>query len=586
MQAQVPALAQVQVQRTIVYLATDQDTARTVLALPSGAWQAFSPTTTYPLKDGAALWVQMQLSVNTPNANSDAAPATGWRIELPKPFIDSLELHPINAISAPSTDSKLPVQTAGDTIANQAWPAPGLYPQVILPSMAAGQHTVLLRITNNVPANFDLPLMSADQAQTQKTDLLVKIGFAVAVLFFMVLVSGCLAAIYRESAYAIYSLYALVTALFVLAYTGAGAYLLWPTATQWAPVSIQVSALLSVVAQLLFCFVSFDAAKIHPAWRPISWTTALASLAAAIAIPFVHDINVHLVIFLVPLALNVVLFSCIVLLRLRQGDLTAKLWMLANTPTLTLILLSALDHLGFVSQAIVGYHWVVYAITFEVPILLLALLLRAKTRHAQIVQTQLREQLDPLTGCILPRAYNDAALPMWDKAAALGQDLAVVYVQVMQPNLPYLGSASQAIGSERIVRVLRTVFRQEDTFAQVQDNVYAVLMPGKALGESLQNRLIRLVAQLHMLSHALKTGYPLRTRVSACTNRSLPMPWPDVHRILLEKFSDEPSWGKRSIRIISKRQSQRFNDSDLSNFWALAAQAEADADSLPKPQAP
>ncbi len=575
---------QVQVQRTIAYLATGQDTAQTVLALPSTVWKPFSPTNTYPLGDGAALWVQMQLSVNTPNAkadaSADAAPATGWRIELPKPFIDTLELHPINTNN---TDGKLRVQTAGDTIANQAWPAPGLYPQVILPSMPAGQHTVLLRITNNVPANFKLALISADQAQAQKLDLLIKIGFAIAVLLCMVLVSGCLAVIYRESAYALYSVYALMTALFGLAYSGAGAYLLWPTATQWSAASIHTSALLSVVAQLLFCFVSFDAVKIHPVWRPIIWTTTLLSLAAAVAIPLVElNINIFLVAFLLPLVLNIVLMSCIVLSRLRQGDLTAKLWTLAYIPLLTLILLTALDHLGFVSQSVVGYHWLVYAIALEVPILLVALMLRAKSRHAKTVQTQLHQQLDPLTGCIVPRAYNDAAMPMWDKAAQLNQDLAVVYVQVMQPNLPYLGTASHAIGIERIVRVLRTVFRQEDTFAQVRDDVYAVLMPGKALGESLQNRLIRLVAQLHMLSHQLKTEYPLRTRVSACTNRSMPMPWPDVHRILLDKFNEDSSWDKRSIRIVSKPRSQRFNDEDLSDFWALAAQAEANSDGLPK----
>jgi GGDEF domain-containing protein len=259
--------------------------------------------------------------------------------------------------------------------------------------------------------------------------------------------------------------------------------------------------------------------------------------------------------------------------------------MLAYLPLALILVLQAIDNLGVSSRAITGYYWGMYCLLFEVPVLLLALVLRAKARDAHRVVQYARQQLDPLTGFFLPRAYQDNARPLWEHAGELDVDLAVVYVQITQPTRPsaLLDGHSQAPGSERIVRVLRTVFRQEDTYAQIRDDVYAVLMPDKAIGEPLQTRLARLVAQLHMLSQELKTDYPLRTRVAVCTSRSLPIPWPDMHRTMLDKFNTEKNWDKRSILIVPRRHSQRVSDSDLSDFWAHAVEADARSKGSPHP---
>lgn len=556
--------------RALALVTTTRQTIESVQATPLADWQTFNPSTTYPLNADAALWVQMQLSVS-PSTTT----AKDWRIQLPKPFIDRFELHPIGS------DSGLPVQTAGDNIPNQAWPVPGLYPQVLLPSMASGQHTALLRIVNNVPANFQLQLLSQSQAQAEKTDVLVNISAVTVLLMCMMVVSACLGLVFRDSAYAWYSVYALLTSLFVVGYTGLASYLLWPAASNWPPSAVHITAALSVLVQMVFCYRCFDAFKLRPglqlAVRAAVFITLIATACLYIAI---GSISLFLVLFLGPMIANAVLIVWIVLPRLRQGDTTAKLWLVAYLPLMILVALTAFDNLGFFAHSVVGYHWVIYSLAFEMPLLLLALLLRAKSRHAQAVIQHTRGQLDPLTGFVLPRAYQAVAEPMWQQSAAAGEHLAVVYIQITQPGVPYLAGSSHAPRSESIVRVLRTVFRQEDSYAQINSDLYAILVPGKMQTELLQNRLTRLVAQLRVLSQELKTDYPLRARIAACTNRSLPQSWSDVHTALLGKFNDETHWGKRSIHIVSKRHSQRSDEPDLSDFWAHAYRAEASTDGL------
>jgi hypothetical protein len=290
------------------------------------------------------------------------------------------------------------------------------------------------------------------------------------------------------------------------------------------------------------------------------------------------DIRIQSAVFFFALLINWMLILAMVCGRLLRGELSAKLWVLAYMPLASVIILASIDHFGMSARSLVGYYWPTYALTFEIPILLLALILRAKARDAQMVVQRVHQQLDPLTGFILHRAYAAHALPLWEHAGTLGLDLAVVYVQVSQPNRPsvILGGRSHAPHSECIVRLLRTVFHQNDVYAQLEDDIYAVLMPGMALGDPLQNRLTRLVAQIHMLSKELQTDYPLRVRIIACSSKSLPLPWPQVHKALLDRFSKNKGWDKRSIRYVAMRADpQDENEPDISVFWAKALNASA-----------
>jgi two-component system, sensor histidine kinase LadS len=550
----------VTVLHTLALVTPAEQTIAAVQAMPRANWQVFNARTAYPTKDGLALWVELKLSVSTP--------PNGWSIKLPKPYLDRVELH------LPSGSGAWTVQAAGDLVVHSAWPVRGLHPQFFLPALPVGEHTVFIKITNTVPFNTAVELHSAqDSLSNSFNHLLLSAGITILVLC-MAFISVCMAWVYRDTAYAWYSAYALSAALTAAAYTGLANYLLWPNATFWPERSIHVSLLGSILLQIIFCYITFEPQKLWPRFTAWAWFSGFLTVAGIAVLLTAKSIALYAAGLMLTMVANWLIVVSMVGVRLRLGELSAKLWMLAYMPLAAVVVTTTLEGFGLLPEALLGYYWPLYALAFEVPVLLLALMLRAKASDARAVTQRTRQQLDPLTGFILPRAYEGLAEPMWEKAAASDQDLAVVYVQISQHGLPFLGGQSHAPGSGRIVRVLRTVFRHEDFYAQLSGGVYAVLMPGKALGEPLKTRLARLVAQLHMLSQELKTDHPLRTRVAACTSRSLPMPWPDVHRILLDKFNTEKNWDKRAILIVTKRHSQRENDSDLSDFWAIAVEAE------------
>jgi two-component system, sensor histidine kinase LadS len=571
--AQIPAqptTPAVKVVSITTFITSPQTGIDATQAVPSAQWKAFEPEKTYPLGLDNIMWMQLKLAVS--------APAMGWTVKVPKPYIDRVELH------TPGDDGAWLVQSAGDKIANSQWAVPGLHPTFKLPVLNAGEHTVFLKVTANVPTNFQIVVANEQDSLSNNLDHLTRSGAVMIFVMCMAFMSIFLALVYRDSAYAAYSVWAALAALTVAAYTGLGNYLLWPNTTSWPEISIHITLLLSIVAQMVFCYVCFQPHKLWAPFTALTWTTVGITLATiAILVLSTASLTVYSITFISALIINWVVIVSMVGARLRRGELSAKLWMLAYIPLGALIIGSALDHFGLTPGALLGYYWPLYALSFEVPVLLLALMLRAQARHTQTVTKNTLQQLDPLTGFIAPSAYESVASPMWESAASQEQDFAAIYLQITQPGLPFLGGQSHAVDDERIVRVLRTVFRMEDTFAQVSSSVYAVLMPGKTLGEPLQQRLTRVVAQLRMLSLELHAAYPLQTRVVACTIHSLPMQWPDVHRILLSKFDENEEWGKRTIRIVSKRHSQRGDEADLSNFWARALDAEAQFDRSSKP---
>lgn len=552
----------VKVLRTVVLVSPAPKTLDAIQATPASEWQNFDSKTTYPLDEGAALWIKLRLSVNTP--------PTGWMLKLPKPFLDRVEVY------LPNPDGVWRVQAAGDNVVHRDWPVRGLHPQFALPTLDPGEHTVLLKVSNRVPANFDVLVLSAQDANADSLGHYIRSSLVLIFLMSMVFISVALAVVYRDVAYAFYSVYVTLAALTVAAYTGLGNYLLWPSATHWPEISIHVSLLTSLMAQLAFCHASFAPQKLWAKLRPfVGLTAGLTAMVIAVLI-LSTDQRMRSASFFFALFINYLMIAAMVLPRLLWGERSAKLWLLAYLPLAGLVVLSSIDHFGVTGQSLVGYYWPIYALAFEVPVLMLALALRAKARDAQTTVKRVHQQLDPLTGFLMHHAYEAHALPLWERATSLDLDLVVVYVQITQPTRPsaILGGRSQAPGSERIVRVLRTVFRQEDVYAQLADDVYAILMPDKALSDPLQNRLVRLVAQIHMLSKELQTDYPLRTRIVACSSKSLPLPWLPVHQALLEKLSKEQGWDKRSIRYLATRNSPSDNsEPDLSDFWRQAVDA-------------
>lgn len=525
-------------------------------------WKDFDPTLAYPTGDGTALWIKLHFAVG--------APVTGWTVKVAKPHINRIELHTLSQTGA------WVAQAAGDKVMHSQWPMRGLHPQFRLPALNVGEHIAFLKVHSLVPIKFSFQISNEEDSYSDNFDHLLRSCLSVMFGLCMAFITAYLSWVYRDKAYAVYSFYAVLASVTVAAYTGLGNYLLWPHSIDWPDKSIHVSLLLSLIVQMVFCFMCFQP---HLIWRKfvsIAWATGSATVASVAVLLFTPQITLYTAVFLAALLLNCAVIVNMVWVRLRQGELSAKLWVLAYVPLSLLVIITALDEFGLISISWLGYYLPVYAFIFEILVLPLALMLRAQRRDVHRTAMQVRQQLDPLTGFILSAAYVAKAKPMWEQACIAGNNLAVVYIQITQPDAPavFVITRRQQASSERVMRVIRTVFRQDDIYAQVSHNVYAVLMPGKLHPDTLKNSLTRLVAQIHMLSRELEIPYPLRARIVACSSNSVPIPWQKMHQAMLDKLHAAKGWDQRHIRYLRKRKNNLSDeDSDLSDFWAYALDA-------------
>ena len=390
--------------RTLALVTATQTTLQAVQAVPSAQWQLFNPQKTYPISKDTALWMQLQLSVS--------APQSGWVIRMPKPFLDRFELHWLAA------NGEWTMQVTGESIAHTQWPVRGLHPQFAMPALGLGEHTVFIKLENSFPTNITILTFNSRDADADALSHALRAGLITMFVFCMVFISACLAIVYRDAAYAWYSAYALFSALAVVAYTGFGYYVLWPSASYFAERSSVGFILAASMAQIVFCYVTFQPQKLWSKFTPIA-RVSLVVTAACIGASALENIDIRVICFLVALVICWCVIFSMVFVRLVKGETSAKLWMLAYLPTASLLFLQTIDQLGLSNQSIVGYYWVLYSLIFEVPVLLVALILRAKERDAQRVVQYARQQLDPLTGFILPRAYQVTATDVWEKAMSL-----------------------------------------------------------------------------------------------------------------------------------------------------------------------
>jgi hypothetical protein len=199
-------------------------------------------------------------------------------------------------------------------------------------------------------------------------------------------------------------------------------------------VSIHIFTLLAHVGLVLFSYATFTPQKIFAGFKQLLVVTLCITFISIAIMLSDTNTTVCAIGFFVAMIVSWITLVLVIFVRMRMGELAAKLWLLAYAPLGVILLLVSLDNFGHTQQALVGFYWPLYGLVFEIPILLLALMLRAKTEHAMAVNQQVRQQLDPLTGFIVPRAYNQAATAMWEQATSLGSDLAVVYVQMRDPS--------------------------------------------------------------------------------------------------------------------------------------------------------
>jgi two-component system, sensor histidine kinase LadS len=393
--------------------------AAQVASSPAGDFSPFSSTTVYHATDKKPVW--LRLRINKPAGDA----INQWTLNFTKPFTDKVVLH------LPQADGSWTQQSAGDWIAHQRWAKKSLTPQFDLPPLATGTHDFYVAIYSLIPLRFEVQLLPTTLANQVQQSSLLQTSFILGAIVLMVLVTLTLSAAYRRSTYAWYGAYAASVVMVIVSFTGLGSYLLWSESTHWPQISIGVSAILAAALQLQFCRAMF-LNHTSPKWlRNTVNSVLVANVIALITYIVIGDTVLRTILFTVqPAIFSLLTVTIATRALMEQRSKIAALWLVAYAPLIATYSLSVIDHLGYASLPWLPYNAPMYAFVFEMPLLLVALHLHAKTQHTKTVRDSTLAGTDPMTGFVTSRLLPDTIASMWDEAQSLKHDIAVAYVEV------------------------------------------------------------------------------------------------------------------------------------------------------------
>lgn len=545
-------------------------TVAQIAAGSGGKFSPFNPDATQELSWQQPLWLHFRVRADSATAG------TAWTLALDKPFVDRVEFY------ARNPDGGWHMQAAGDWIAHTQWPQRSLNPQFHLPALSVGEHDFYVRVFNLIPLHFAVQLLPSEVARQNMQHTLtiaaVMLGFMVS----MWLLSIVLALVYRHDAYAWYALYVAINSVLFASYLGIGSYALWRTATWWPEESITLCLMAAMLVQLLFCRAIFLSPRTSPRLHKTIPIVVLLGCVTIVVYAVFNIVSLQTILFLLVMLTSMALMVASARTALRQRSVVAWLWALAYAPFLLVIAFTVVDGFGWRALPWLPYHTPLYALMFEMPLLLIALHLHAKTLHTHRVRKATLANIDPATGYVAPPLFTATLEALWQKAQGQWEDLVVVYVLVQH-------DASQAAvthtnDTQRTLRALRTVAREQDTIAQIKPQLFAIFMPSMALNDALAQRLARLIAVGRMTDVHASDASALRFRLVASSKTSFAGTWQQLDASLRKKLHDANGWSRKSIRYVrlrSPKESQPESDLvSLTQLWDLAVEESSRLDAV------
>ena len=517
-------------------------TVEQVAALPPSAFSVFNANKTYPLNAKNALWLHFRA------IGPAATPTLNWTFELPKPFVDKVELY--HRTSQGGWDK----QQAGDWVPQGQWAMRGLYPQFHLPELAAGTNDFYVKITQLLPLRFSVTLKTAESASFDYQNSLLANGLLLGLMLFVSLFAGVLALIYRNKIYGWYAVYVGFAFLAIASYAGLAYYAFWPTSIWLPEISHGVFLTLAIASQIQFCRVLFIDPKAAPLlnlWMLIG-TLVLAATIARHAFTAFNGIEWRVGTLLMVVAVGTLLMFGIVVKAVFQRRSIALLWIVAYLPVFAALALTLVEQFGLAALPWLPYNAIGFAVGFEVLLLLIALHLHVKSNHAWDVRQTTLVELDPLSGFLAPLYFPDTLAQLWSQARHAREDIAVAYVRA---DIDLTGKRLAAPVSEdelvlRCVRMLRMVTRLDDTVARIDGNVFAILMPRVSAGSNFAGKLSRLVALGVTRDTDDAAQQPVRFRIAATTFGSFSGTSKQLHEALKQKLSSLTAASERTIEFV------------------------------------
>ncbi len=433
-----------------------------------------------------------------------------WELELARSGTDRISLYHRQA------DGRWQEQHAGDRIAVRDWASPDRYPVFSLDMRTDDPVTYWVRIEHaRVPYSGELFIHSHGQLRQLRIQQQFLLGayFGMALLLTAVAVANGL--VFRDRSFLAYAGYISLLGLSLAASMGVGGQFLWPASPRWNGLAEFVLLPLVVAAAILFVRQVVQPRRIG---RTLDWL-ALA-LAALLLVLTVWDTlqpsqQSFTAITVAGTATMAVIYAML-WSAWRTGDRWVRWIALGILPVLLAGALPALRNFNLISSGFLTQYAMVIAAAIEAPLLIYGLLQRSSLQHEAQARARALDQTEPLTGLCNRHNFMLRLHESLVRAQRYRHHSALLMV-VLDNHEHFVREHGREVADRALVltgSLLRSVARDVDTAARVNDNHFALLMEGPVRGPQAVAAATSLVAGGLRPNDELPVGSTLRLKIA------------------------------------------------------------------------
>jgi GGDEF domain-containing protein len=443
-------------------------------------WSPAQGDAIYRIGPGKTLWIRFTVVV----------PGTErWYLQIPYPHVDKVTLYGLEGTGGWG-------QEAGDAIAVGDWPVPHRFP--LLP-LAPGPQQYLVRVQNT--HSFSAPLEFVTDAyllrDAQESSVILGIYFGLAGLAMILAIMSAVSL--RDRSYALYAVSVFFMALTQASLTGIAGLDLWPDAPWWNDYSVLALPVLGV-GSLQWFFAEVVSMKERS--RILNFTmlsVGLLSVAAAAAIGWADPAKRVMVMALyVSIAGTIGLLS--VLWAARRGDRWATWLLVGALPVAIGAAFPTLRAAGVIALGFWSMHGMQLGMSFELPIVLLILILRSEQRREHTRRLHGFDKIDPATGLLNATTFVQGLGRMMARSQRLKYQSAVLVIDIV--NAEQIRRSFGARSAEelplQVAGRLLAAARDIDAVARLGEFRFGMLIEGPLSPEDAASEGPRIVARCLM----------------------------------------------------------------------------------------
>jgi diguanylate cyclase (GGDEF)-like protein len=241
-----------------------------------------------------------------------------------------------------------------------------------------------------------------------------------------------------------------------------------------------------------------------------------------------------------------------------RGDTVGRYVFAAQLPMVVAVVATVFRALGWADVPYVSQYLVVLGLVIEVPLMLVALFIRARDRHSAEIREQALSTQDALTGLLAPHLFQDRLRQVVTRHRRDGESAAIVYIDLVNHARirETFGTAAAEQSLLRSVIKLRRLLRDVDTVSRVGEARFGVILEGASSRASVTERAARLIAAGLMPLPGLKPDVTLQFHIAALLLNERSLEADEVQAALSAQLARMSPRTRRPIRFIAPEQQQ------------------------------